>query len=298
MTSKEIQNIFVSSENRDTALYPNGNSYTLHLTTPVKEITKVELLHASVPNTLYNISNGTNVIAFSNLFVSADSNVSNLTLFSIPLGFYSASGIASEIQAAVSNISGVSISYLMSEGKFLFSRPTSGNTFSVFIQTAELANVLGFSNLLSNSTNVATVSASSNVVPLYSDNTKYISKNFIKSEKVVNLNPNEGIFLDIQELRTNFNQAAVSLVGSKGTYSGATVSRTFGLIPMDVQSGTIKRFKKTSDYDFEVKYPYPIQRLDRLTISWTDKNGVPVNFNGLNDNSFILRLYTERKSMC
>ena len=298
MTSKEIQNIFVSSENRDTALYPNGNSYTLHLTTPVKEITKVELLHASVPNTLYNISNGTNVIAFSNLFVSADSNVSNLTLFSIPLGFYSASGIASEIQAAVSNISGVSISYLMSEGKFLFSRPTSGNTFSVFIQTAELANVLGFSNLLSNSTNVATVSASSNVVPLYSDNTKYISKNFIKSEKVVNLNPNEGIFLDIQELRTNFNQAAVSLVGSKGTYSGATVSRTFGLIPMDVQSGTIKRFKKTSDYDFEVKYPYPIQRLDRLTISWTDKNGVPVNFNGLNDNSFILRLHTERKSMC
>ena len=81
MTSKEIHNIFVSSENRDTALYPNGNSYTLHLTTAIKEITRVELLHASVPNTLYNITNGSNIIAFSNLFVSTDSNVSNLTLF-------------------------------------------------------------------------------------------------------------------------------------------------------------------------------------------------------------------------
>jgi hypothetical protein len=31
-------------------MFPNGNSYTLYLTTAIKDIVKVELLHASVPN--------------------------------------------------------------------------------------------------------------------------------------------------------------------------------------------------------------------------------------------------------
>ena len=53
--TREVKNVFVSSENRDTTLYPNGNSYTLHLTTTIKDIQRVELLHASIPNTMYNL---------------------------------------------------------------------------------------------------------------------------------------------------------------------------------------------------------------------------------------------------
>jgi hypothetical protein len=42
--------VYVDSNNRNQALYPNSNSYTLHLTNPILNITKVELLTAMLPN--------------------------------------------------------------------------------------------------------------------------------------------------------------------------------------------------------------------------------------------------------
>jgi hypothetical protein len=54
--------VFADSHNRDSALYPSGNSYVLHLTTPIKNIERVDLVSARVPvpNTLYNLTNGSN----------------------------------------------------------------------------------------------------------------------------------------------------------------------------------------------------------------------------------------------
>jgi hypothetical protein len=42
--------VYVDSNNRDTALYPNSNNYTLFLTTPIKNISKVEVLTAMTPS--------------------------------------------------------------------------------------------------------------------------------------------------------------------------------------------------------------------------------------------------------
>jgi hypothetical protein len=42
--------VYVDSNNRNQRLYPNSNSYTLHLTTPITNITKVEVLSAMLPN--------------------------------------------------------------------------------------------------------------------------------------------------------------------------------------------------------------------------------------------------------
>jgi hypothetical protein len=42
--------VYVDSHNRNQGLYPNSNSYTLHLTNPILNITKVELLTAMLPN--------------------------------------------------------------------------------------------------------------------------------------------------------------------------------------------------------------------------------------------------------
>jgi hypothetical protein len=301
----EIKNVFVSSEKRNTTQFPNGNSYTLHLTNPIKSISKAELLSLSVPNTIFNLENGTNVIAFSNTWtsqgVAGSSDTSDLTFFSIPSGFYSASGIANEIQYAVSNSTSISIRYLGNEGKFMFSRPTSGNTFSMYITSSELADLLGFESsntgVLVNSTNVAV--DTSLFKPLYSDNALYNDKNFLKSDKVLDLSKNKGIFLDIEELRTPLNEEAIGLNGeSSGTFTGQVMTRSFGMIPMDVPSGSIKNFKKSSDYDLCIDYPYPIEKLNRLTIKWVDSDGQMVNFNGLDDNSFILRLHTTKKNMC
>ena len=46
----DTRHVYVNSDNRDPGLFPNGNSYTLYLTTAIKDIVKVELLHATVPN--------------------------------------------------------------------------------------------------------------------------------------------------------------------------------------------------------------------------------------------------------
>lgn len=42
--------VYVDSNNRNQTLFPNSNSYTLYLTTPIQNITKVEVLSAMLPN--------------------------------------------------------------------------------------------------------------------------------------------------------------------------------------------------------------------------------------------------------
>ena len=289
----QVKNVFVSSFNRDTTLFPNGNSYTLFLSESIKKIKKVELVFASIPNTILNLTNGSNVIAFSNANVK-QVDLANLTTFSLPIGFYGASGLATEITNATSNNTGMTVSYLQNEGKFLFSRSIAADgPFTMYIATAEMAALLGFpasaAGTLLQSSNVATETDLN--LPLYSDNTAYRGTEFIKSQIVVSMNPAEGVFLDIPELRTICNTNADKLVGSDGTSSGQNISRSFGLIPMDVVSGSVKRFKKSSDYDIVVEFPYPIQSLDRLTINWVDIYGQLINFNGLNANSCLLRFH-------
>ena len=47
--------LFADSKNRD---YPSGNSYVLHLTRPIKNIERVDLVSARVPNTMWNCTQG------------------------------------------------------------------------------------------------------------------------------------------------------------------------------------------------------------------------------------------------
>ena len=287
----EVRQVFVSSENRDTSLFPHGNAYTLHLTQPVKDISKVELMNASIPNTLYNLTNGTDVMEFSNTITDS---AGDRTTFSIPKGFYSAGLLAIETTQAISNNTGISVNFLAAEGKFLFAR--TGLSFSLNFPSTELANLLGFDgpDYVRTSQTVA-VETDLNL-PLYSDNSRYRGRQFILSDRVLNLTPNEGIFLDIHELRSQYNEDAKAITATN-TYSGQNISRTFGFIPMDVGAGAIKNFKKSTDYDFTVDYAYPIRKLDRLTVEWIDRYGQRVNFNGNNDNSFMLKFYTLRKNL-
>jgi hypothetical protein len=290
----EVKNVFVTSENRDTNLYPSGNAYTLHLTNPIKNIKKVELVYASVPNTLFNLTSNVNFISFSNTSTQ-QTVIGNLTNFSIAQGFYGASGLATEITNACGNASAITVSYLSSEGKFLFTRSTAtSGPFSMAINTAEAAKILGFSSgvvgQVINSTNVAV--QTSLTFPIYSDNTNYRGVEFIKSSSIADLNVENGVFLDVEELRTICNENADKLLtNSLDTTSGQTPSRSLGIIPLDVSSGSIKVFKKSTDYDIEVVFPYPIQKLNKLTVKWLDKYGQILNFNGLDDNSFLLRFH-------
>jgi hypothetical protein len=68
----------------------------------------------------------------------------------------------------------------------------------------------------------------------------------------------------------------------------------FAVIPMDVYSGQVKTFKETSDYIMTQNLSNHMVNLSKLTIHWYDKNLNHVNFQGFENNGFVLRLYTQR----
>ena len=56
-----VEYIYVDSRTRDSNLFPNGNTYSVYLANPIKNIKSVDLVSASVPNTIYNLTFGSNV---------------------------------------------------------------------------------------------------------------------------------------------------------------------------------------------------------------------------------------------
>lgn len=254
--------VYADSTNRDTLLYPSGNSYTLHLTTPAKSVTRVDLVAAKVPNAMYNITNGLNVVTIGT------------TPFSIPPGFYSAYGIAEALSARI----GLEVKYLPDEGKLWFFNGVS--PFTLQTQTAEIQRVCGFKSNTVYSSTLTTLD------PAYASGP---AGYYIKSDLVVDLSTNEFVFLDIDELRTTQVTDSKALVGE--TYSSQTIRSTFAMIPMDVGSGCIKNFKEDHDYVISITYPQPIVKLSRITVRWYDKYGQLLNFNGFENNAFVLRVH-------
>jgi hypothetical protein len=211
---------------------------------------------------MYNINTGTNCISVGT------------TLFSIPNGFYSAYGIAE----ALNNRIGVEVRYLPDEGKLWFF--SSASSFTIQTLSPELQRVCGLSS------NTVYTAQLTTLVPEYNLGTPGY---FIKSDNVVDLSTNEFVFLDIDELRTTQVTDSKALVGE--TYSSRTISSTFAMIPMDVGSGCIKNFKEDHDYIISITYPQPIVKLSRLTVRWYDKTGQLLNFNGFENNAFVLRVH-------
>lgn len=248
------------SKDRDVNLYPSGNSYVLHLSYPIKNVSRVDLVSARLPNTVYNLTSTSNVVTVG---------TSNITLNQ---GFYSATGLADALTTA-----GLTTDYLPNEGHFIFS---NGSSFSITTTSQEFASMAGLSNNTTYSSTVATVSD-----PGYT--------NIIRSINIVNLSMNEFVYLDIDELKTPSHVATGGIADASGTISGSNTGRSFAPIIMDVSSAFIKNFKET-EYKISVQYPEPIGTLSRLTVRWYDKNGNLLNFRGLDTNAFVLRAHIER----
>lgn len=266
--------LYVDSRQRDVTLFPSGNSYTLFLQTPIRNVTRVGLMTAKIPNTMYNLNQSANVLRV----VTTTGVVSNVFFNH---GFYSTTSLATVMNTQLSN---VSTSYIDSEGVFLI----YGNVAQCTTLTQEFAQLIGFPF------------GSSTVYPM-SANREYnsmfpTSNAYAVSQSIVSLEPNDYVWLDIEEFRTPFTTDARQLVlNQQGVYttSGNTSARSFALIPMDVPSGGIKSYKEASDYPIHVEFPSRIDSLDRLTISWLDRNGNVLDFHGLDMNSFTLRVHTE-----
>ena len=278
----ETHYLVVNSNLRDTTLYPSGNSYTMHLTNPIHDVTRVELIQASVPNVIQNVVDGTNIIQVSNL------ETNSLHSFSIPNGFYSATGLGAEIQNAINPVSGIDVTYLSNEGRYAFLR---SNTYSAFDlkPSTTLANLMGFSDTSTRTaTEVQDLSNTTTTFPLYANNDRYRENYFVKSDQLINLTADNYVYLDINELNNGrMHQAQKIEVNS---FSTSASQYNFGPIVMDVSSGGIKHFSETNDYSYGVDFYPPISQLSRVTVRWRKTDGSLINFQGLNENSFMLKV--------
>jgi hypothetical protein len=210
---------------------------------------------------MYNLTNGLNVLTLN-----------GTTAISLNPGFYSAYTLAAAVSAA-----GPTLTYLASEGHYIFTNATS---FTIQINSNELAVMLGMTpNVLLTST----------LAPV-TDPT-YTGQYIVRSTTLVDFSLNDYVFLDIDELKTPFHMDTGSLQGTTGTISGSNVNRAFAPIIMDVGSACIKNFHENKDYLIGVDYPEPINSLQRLTVRWVDRNGNTLNFRGWNTNAFVLRVY-------
>jgi len=273
----ETHYLVVNSNLRDTTLYPSGNSYTMHLTNPIHDVTRVELVHASVPNVIQNLPDGASAISLDG------------STFSLPNGFYSASGLAAEVQNAIEPVTNVSVTYLSNEGKYLLSRPTTdpNGNFTLTLSST-LATLMGFT-----STSAGTSASVANQTPpttfnIYANNDRYQNTTFLKSDQLVNLTADNYVFLDVAELNTSRMQQAQKI--ETNSFSTSASQNNFGPIVLDVSSGAIKHFSETSDYIYAVDYYPPISQLSRVTVRWRKTDGTPINFQGLNENSFMLKV--------
>ena len=274
--SQPIKYVYVDSTNRDSNIFPNGNSYTLHLTNPLHSVIQVDLVAAKVPNTVYNLTNGSNVLVFTNMTDALAPITSNI---SIPTGYYSAYGLS---QALV-NSSGLifCMDFNQDEGRYIFS---SNVQFNLQGTTSEIRTLLG----LDSGTLISFYSSSSLI---YANDSNYTGQWLYKSSNIINLTVNEYVFLDIEELRTTSVLDAKKLVG--GTTEGSSIRNSFGMIPMDVPSGVVKNYKEGADYRQYIMFTSPIPKISRLTVRWTDSQGRPVNFQGFDNNAFTLRFHCE-----
>lgn len=250
-----VHYIHVDSKNRDTKLFPYGNTYVVTLPHVIKSVTRVDLVTAKVPNSMYNLTSGTNVFSTNTVTVSLNP------------GFYSAQLLVDEINERL-NVN-EAMQYLQAEGKFLYL--TNDSTSSITVSSQEMSKMLGLDK-----SKTYTVSALEVAISGFSYG--------VKSERVVDFSLNEFVFLDIEEFRTPFFSDA-----SSNTNAG----NMFAVIPMDVPSTLVKTFKENTDYIMSQELTSQ-QTISKLTIHWYDKNLNHLNFQGFENNGFVLRVHTNQ----
>ena len=254
-----IHYVHVDSSKRDTALYPYGNSYTVALTTPIRNVQCIELVSAIIPNTLYTFTSGTFTY--------------NGTSYTIPSGFYTPEQMARTLQT----LTELEVVFLPEELRFIFASHAS---FTLAV-TGDFVQLLGNPNGSS--------------LPVEGTPYQY-DRYYMRSQTPCTLIRNEYVTLDIEEFHSSHfiltQKNAVTETSGSGTRNTANnyITHPFAYIPMDVPPGHYKNFSEKMDFGVTV-YRF-VPRLDRLTVRWLDTNGRTIAFNGVESHAFMLRVHS------
>lgn len=272
--------VYVDSRNRDTSLYPFGNNYVLNLVTPIRNVSRVELMFAKIPNTIFNLN--------TSRFLNYSNATSSSNLFLAP-GFYTSAQLSNNLNVSKQSPT-LTTATLDAEGKLLFI--STDSSFTVTPLTPEASRLTGITGTVA--------SAATSTFPEYANNASYTGKYLAKSSNVVNMSTNEFVFLDIEEFRTNrLHDARKFVTVTSTTPSGNTivrqttespgVERVFGMFPLDVPAGAFKVYESNSDTFMKAVFPQRLPKVSKLTIRWQDAFGNLLSFNGVEQNSVLLR---------
>jgi len=247
------QYVYVDSRHRDYSMYASNSSYTIYMWNPIKFITRVDLVCATIPplasttipfafldieqfRTKYGIqaavSNITGTISTSNTFVPLQASPVFQNYFAFVT--YASSGGGTLISSTTTETGNII---------------TTGNTFA-------FGNVITTGNVITNSTNPVGATLGNAITSV--GNTLTFGNTFS--------NASTNTF-------GNVNLTAIT------TYVTGTATSTLST-----------RYYEEYEYKTSVSFKQPIESLDRLNIRWVDNNNNPVVFNG--EHSFVLRIYT------
>ena len=129
--------LVVDSSKRDKKIYPNSNSYTIHLSTEYRNVEEIELINMFISDSLYTINS-------SNNYFEVTYN-ENIIKINIPFGSYLQEKLATKI-SKIFNINKIDIKciWLDELKKFAFQNNNNNNFELNFNFETSIGQILGF----------------------------------------------------------------------------------------------------------------------------------------------------------
>jgi len=266
---KTVQRLMnIDSRNRDLNAYSNSNEFKFTLQRPLKNVTKLELVTAEIPNTEYLVDNTNNKIDLTD-----NGNAETITLTE---GDYDADSLATELATrlnALTNGTIFTVTFSDATGKYtiggdqnfslLFSTGANADSIATstdgrqvgYLQRGNSARrLLGFN--IEDTTSGTSVTSTNKIM-------------LIKHPYVVlELGP------DVYENLDYFDDRSTS---------------AFGKILLD-DDNLVTKYKE-SDYEIARTYDPPLKKLEFLYVKWRSYGGNLYDFEG-HENSFLLRVHT------
>lgn len=288
--------LVIDSSCRNHTDYPEPNKYSITLDPPYKEVTKIELINADIPNKGYIIDSTHNKIHFQ----ETNNHVTNGTYLTaeVPIGNYEIGDLCTAVETALDAASTTGATYdctrstltdkititqtpgvstdlfnMLFQGKQTKVDPPSYKTNGVYTgkykslyKTGTIAPVLGFKR------------------ENYTGETEYVS------DYTYNLRVYKYISLFVNREHT---VASLNRVDSINDH----VSGAFVVIPLDT---TINNFQLSQNYvndhaeRFLKVFSSPIGEVNQIDIEFRDSDGNLFNFNG-HDHMLVFQIDSQTR---
>jgi hypothetical protein len=248
--------VMIDSTHRNVQEFPDPSNYRIPFSTPFKEVAELELIQASVPNSVYTITSTNQTILFreetDTLLGSAP-----IKTATVPIGMYSSAQLLAAVEQAM-NDAGSRLYQVTQEPAtqhviLAIRTPGPSQVFSVD-PASTLLGLLGFSGALTGSTSYRSTKALANT-------------------------PHPYVLLHLDNIPSR-------MIGSHTSSQGALLP-----IFLNVPYFERKVFSSTHEFQHVVHFVPPLESLTFLSISWKTWDNHAVSF-GSQNHQLLFRIST------